>query len=221
MRRIQFVVTLPLLMLLGETVCGQPRVEESASHGQTLSRFAGEYVGQWKLLSFTDVPYVELSEYLKERDFGKRDTLRVEALDDSTLAVRMQRGRVELRVAYHKAYARGAAQEEEVHFRVLPGKAGDAFRYRSADGRLQLSFRVTGGAGGYSYLGTSGYDEGDGYLRMPQGELDAQCVVEHEGTFDGHTIRMEGMLRFVFRLAPVASAQGVLERMDARCRGCF
>lgn len=190
-------------------------VDARAAQAVALTPYEGTYVGQWRLLNFRSIPYVELSEYLSERELGKRDTLRVEVLDDSTLAVRLQGGGVQLRVDHYKSYVRESSQDVEIFFKAVQVSEPSLFRYRSADGRLQLTFRVVGGAGGYSYLGGAGYSEGDGSLRVPPGILDAQCVVECEGTFDGHALRMHAMLRFV--LQRKSENRG----MDAKCRGCF
>lgn len=190
-------------------------VDARAAQAVALTPYEGTYVGQWRLLNFRSIPYVELSEYLSERELGKRDTLLVEVLDDSTLAVRLQGGGVQLRVDHYKSYVRESSQDVEIFFKAVQVAEPSLFRYRSADGRLQLTFRVVGGAGGYSYLGGAGYSEGDGSLRVPPGILDAQCVVECEGTFDGHALRMQAMLRFV--LQRKSENRG----MDAKCRGCF
>lgn len=190
-------------------------VEARAAQAVALTPYEGTYVGQWRLLNFRSIPYVELSEYLSERELGKRDTLHVEVLDDSTLVVRLQGGGVQLRVDHYKSYVRESSQDVEIFFKAVQVSEPSLFRYRSADGRLQLTFRVVGGAGGYSYLGGVGYSEGDGSLRVPPGILDAQCVVECEGTFDGHALRMQAMLRFV--LQRKSENRG----MDAKCRGCF
>ena len=190
-------------------------VEARAAQAVALTPYEGTYVGQWRLLNFRSIPYVELSEDLSERELGKRDTLHVEVLDDSTLAVRLQGGGVQLRVDHYKSYVRESSQDVEIFFKAVQVSEPSLFRYRSADGRLQLTFRVVGGAGGYSYLGGAGYSEGDGSLRVPPGILDAQCVVECEGTFDGHALRMQAMLRFV--LQRKSENRG----MDAKCRGCF
>lgn len=201
-------VTIQCVLLFGT-------VEARAAQAVALTPYEGTYVGQWRLLNFRSIPYVELSEYLSERELGKRDTLHVEVLDDSTLAVRLQGGGVQLRVDHYKSYVRESSQDVEIFFKAVQVSEPSLFRYRSADGRLQLTFRVVGGAGGYSYLGGAGYSEGDGSLRVPPGILDAQCVVECEGTFDGHALRMQAMLRFV--LQRKSENRG----MDAKCRGCF
>lgn len=190
-------------------------VEVRAAQEVALTPYEGTYVGQWRLLNFHSIPYVELSEYLSERELGKRDTLRVEVVDDSTLAVRLQGESVQLRVDHYKSYVRESSQNVEIFFKAVQMAEPPLFRYRSADGRLQLTFRVVGGAGGYSYLGGAGYSEGDGSLRVPPGILDAQCVVECDGTFDGHALRMQAVLRFV--LQRKSDNKG----MDAKCRGCF
>lgn len=190
-------------------------VDARAAQAVALTPYEGTYVGQWRLLNFRSIPYVELSEYLSERELGKRDTLRVEAVDDSTLAVRLQGGGVQLRVDHYKSYVRESSQNVEIFFKAVQMAEPPLFRYRSADGRLQLTFRVVGGAGGYSYLGGAGYSEGDGSLRVPPGILDAQCVVECEGTFDGHALRMQAVLRFVLQ------RKSENKGMDAKCRGCF
>lgn len=190
-------------------------VDARAAQAVALTPYEGTYVGQWRLLNFRDIPYVELSEYLSERELGKRDTLRVAVLDDSTLAVRLQGGGVQLRVDHYKSYVRESSQDVEIFFKAVQMAEPSLFHYRSADGRLQLTFRVVGGAGGYSYLGGAGYSEGDGSLRVPLGILDAQCVVECEGTFDGHALRMQAMLRFVLQ------RKSENKGMDAKCRGCF
>lgn len=210
-----------LLCLHWAWACVARGEEVKASGSGALLRYTGEYAGRWKLQDFSDVPYVELGEYLKERDFGKRDTLRVEVWDDSTLVLRLQRGGVLLRVVHYKALDRGDAREEELYFRVVPNGSALPLRYRSADGRLDLSFRVLGSAGGSSYMGISGYEEGDGRLMLPSGSLDAQCVVEHEGSFDGHTVRMRSVLRFVLERVHGGSIGKARARMDARCRGCI
>lgn len=190
-------------------------VEARAAQEVALTPYEGTYVGQWRLLNFRGIPYVELSEYLSERELGKRDTLRVEVVDDSTLAVRLQGEGVQLRVDHYKSYVRESSQNVEIFFKAVQMAEPPLFRYRSADGRLQLTFRVVGGAGGYSYLGGAGYSEGDGSLRVPPGILDAQCVVECEGTFDGHALRMQAVLRFVLQ------RKSENKGMDAKCRGCF
>lgn len=190
-------------------------VDARAAQAVALTPYEGTYVGQWRLLNFRGIPYVELSEYLSERELGKCDTLRVAVLDDSTLAVRLQGGGVQLRVDHYKSYVRESSQDVEIFFKAVQMAEPSLFRYRSADGRLQLTFRVVGGAGGYSYLGGAGYSEGDGSLRVPPGILDAQCVVECEGTFDGHALRMQAMLRFVLQ------RKSENKGMDAKCRGCF
>lgn len=220
MGRVRAVLTLTMVLLFARAYADGTATEEVARK-LGLSQYMGEYVGQWKLLDFSDVPYVELSEYLKARDFGRRDTLRVEVQDDSTLAVRLQRGRVQLRVVHYKAYVRADSKEEELYFKVLPSGADGPFRYRSVDDRLELSFEVVGGMGGYSYLGVAGYSEGDGSLMMPKGELDVQCVVASTGFFDGHAIRMQGVLRFMLQRKAAEGVKKESERMDARCRGCF
>lgn len=220
MKRLRLILTL-MIVLLGAGAYADETAAEEGVRKQALSQYAGEYVGQWKLLDFRDVPYVELGEYLRERDFGKRDTLRVEVQDDSTLAICLQRGRVHLRVVHYKAYVRGASREEELYFKVLPSRAEAPFRYRSADARFELSFSVVGGEGGYSYLGVAGYSEGDGSLLMPKGELDVESVVAHTGFFDGQAIRMQGRLRFMLQRKAAGEIKRVSERMDARCRGCF
>lgn len=189
--------------------------EARAAQEVALTPYEGAYVGQWRLLNFRSIPYVELSEYLSERELGKRDTLRVEVVDDSTLAVRLQGESVQLRVDHYKSYVRESSQNVEIFFKAVQMAEPPLFRYRSADGRLQLTFRVIGGAGGYSYLGGAGYSEGDGSLRVPPGILDAQCVVECDGTFDGHALRMQAVLRFVLQ------RKSENKGMDAKCRGCF
>ena len=186
---------------------------------ETLVPYEGTYIGRWRLLDFRNVPYVELGEYLSEREFGKLDTLLVEATSDSTLSIRLQGGAVDLRVSYYKAQVRGETKAESVYFLAIPGSERSTFRYRSADGRLLLTLRVVGGAGEASYVDAKGYAEADGWLSMPAGDLSVKCEVESEGTFDGHAIRMRGILRFALRREVVRFDRQT--RMDSRCRGCI
>lgn len=65
-----------------------------------------------------------------------------------------------------------------------------------------------GGAGGYSYTRHFGLRRGGWvFANAARGNSLRSAWWSDEGTFDGHTIRMEGMLRFVFRLAGML-AQG-------------
>lgn len=187
-----------IILLLALFFVGVPNALQAQL--PALLAYEGNYVGQWRLINFQNVPYVELNDFLAEREFGKIDTVQVVAENDSVLEIRLQAGGVWLCVKNYRARVGKAQQREDIHFQVKTrDDPGSIFRYKSLDGRLELAFRVVGGKGGYSYLGEGGYDEGDAYLQMPSGILDAQCRVECTGLFDGHSISMQSTLRFVLQ----------------------